>query len=53
MDFHLPAEYPLARVLRLRRWAKWLPAHPRFLLMLERRVKEESQRIIQRNEIGV
>lgn len=52
MDFYLPAEYPLARALRLRRLAQWCGAHPRFLLLLDARVKEEGRLISQRHPLS-
>lgn len=52
MDYHLPAEYPLARVLRLRRLAQWGTAHPRFLARLNERVKEESRLISDRHPLS-
>lgn len=45
VSFFLPAEYPLARAMRLRDAAITCGAHPRFVERLMERVREEARRV--------
>ncbi len=52
MNWFLPAEYPLARAIRLRDAAIECGAHPRFVDRLIGRVREEARRLTDESRLS-